>query len=76
MARIAGVNLPTNKRVIIALTYIHGIGRTSAVQIADKLEIDHARRDTAPRAAITRLPQRKPRVEAIEPGIMDMGDLA
>ncbi|MEQ1539882.1 MAG: 30S ribosomal protein S13 [Sphingorhabdus sp.] len=44
MARIAGVNLPTNKRVIIALTYIHGIGRTSAVQIADKLEIDHARR--------------------------------
>jgi small subunit ribosomal protein S13 len=44
LARIAGVNLPTNKRVIIALTYIHGIGRTKAVQIADKLEIDHARR--------------------------------
>lgn len=44
MARIAGVNLPTNKRVIIALTYIHGIGRTAAVKIADKLEIDHARR--------------------------------
>ena len=30
MARIAGVNIPTNKRVVIALTYIHGIGRTSA----------------------------------------------
>lgn len=44
MARIAGVNLPTNKRVIIALTYIHGIGRTSALQIADKLKIDHGRR--------------------------------
>ncbi len=44
MARIAGVNLPTNKRVIIALTYIHGIGRTSALQIADKLKIDHSRR--------------------------------
>ena len=44
MARIAGVNIPTNKRVIIALTYIHGIGRTTAVQIADKLGIDHARR--------------------------------
>ena len=44
MARIAGVNLPTNKRVIIALTYIHGIGRTTAVQIADKLGIDHTRR--------------------------------
>ena len=44
MARIAGVNIPTNKRVIIALTYIHGIGRTTALQIADKLGIDHARR--------------------------------
>ena len=44
MARIAGVNLPTNKRLIIALTYIHGIGRTTAVRIADKLGIDHARR--------------------------------
>ena len=40
MARIAGVNIPTNKRVIIALTYIHGIGRTKAVEIADKLGID------------------------------------
>ena len=44
MARIAGVNIPTNKRVIIALTYIHGIGRTKAVEIADKLGIDHAAR--------------------------------
>jgi len=41
VARIAGVNIPTNKRVIIALTYIHGIGRTTAVRIADKLGIDH-----------------------------------
>ena len=40
MARIAGVNIPTNKRVIIALTYIHGIGRTTAVEIANKLGID------------------------------------
>jgi len=44
VARIAGVNLPTNKRVIIALTYIHGIGRTTAVQIADKLGIAHSAR--------------------------------
>ncbi len=44
MARIAGVNIPTNKRVIIALTYIHGIGRTTAVNIADKLGIDHKTR--------------------------------
>ncbi len=44
MARIAGVNIPTNKRVIIALTYIHGIGRTKAVEIADKLGIDQKAR--------------------------------
>ena len=44
MARIAGVNLPTNKRVIVALTYIHGIGATTARKIADKLGIDHSRR--------------------------------
>ncbi|MDF1834041.1 MAG: 30S ribosomal protein S13 [Alteraurantiacibacter sp. bin_em_oilr2.035] len=44
MARIAGVNIPTNKRVIVALTYIHGIGPTTARKIIDKLGIDHARR--------------------------------
>ena len=44
VARIAGVNIPTNKRVEIALQYIHGIGRTTAVKIADKLGIDHSRR--------------------------------
>jgi len=44
VARIAGVNIPTNKRVIVALTYIHGIGPTTARKIVDKLGIDHARR--------------------------------
>jgi len=44
VARIAGVNIPTNKRVIIALTYIHGIGPFKARQIVDKLGIDHTRR--------------------------------
>ena len=44
VARIARINIPTNKRVIIALTYIHGIGRKTAEGIADKLGIDHARR--------------------------------
>ena len=44
VARIAGVNIPTNKRVIIALTYIHGIGPHKAKQIVDKLGIDHSRR--------------------------------
>lgn len=44
MARIAGVNIPTAKRVVIALTYIHGIGRTKAVAICDKVGIPHERR--------------------------------
>ncbi len=44
MARIAGVNIPTQKRVEIALTYIHGIGRTIARQICTRLDIPAARR--------------------------------
>ena len=44
MARIAGVNIPTNKRVPIALTYITGIGSTSAVEICKAVKIDQARR--------------------------------
>ena len=44
MARIAGVNIPTNKRVVIALQYIHGIGATKAKQIAEKANIPAQRR--------------------------------
>ena len=44
MARIAGVNLPTNKRVVIALQYIHGIGPKKAQEIVDALKLDMARR--------------------------------
>ncbi len=44
MARIAGVNIPTNKRVAIALTYIHGIGRTSADELIAALDIAPSRR--------------------------------
>jgi small subunit ribosomal protein S13 len=44
LARIAGVNLPTNKRVIVALQYIHGIGATKAQEIMGKLGIPEARR--------------------------------
>ena len=44
MARIAGVNLPTNKRVVIALRYIFGIGPTNARNICSKVGIDAARR--------------------------------
>lgn len=40
MARIAGVNVPDKKRTPIALTYIHGIGRTTAFRICEKLGID------------------------------------
>ena len=44
MARIAGVNIPTNKRVVIALQYIHGIGPRTAQDIMEKVHIDEARR--------------------------------
>lgn len=44
MARIAGVNIPTNKRVVIALTYIHGIGSTFAKAICTNLNIASERR--------------------------------
>ncbi len=44
MARIAGVNIPTNKRVVIALQYIHGIGPKKAEEIVHKVGIEDARR--------------------------------
>ena len=44
MARIAGVNIPSNKRVQVALTYIHGIGDTFAKQICGKVNIPPERR--------------------------------
>ena len=44
MARIAGVNIPTNKRVVIALQYIHGIGSKNANEICQKVNIEADRR--------------------------------
>ena len=44
MARIAGVNIPTNKRVLIALQYIHGIGPKIAGDIMEKVKIPEDRR--------------------------------
>jgi small subunit ribosomal protein S13 len=44
VARIAGVNIPTNKRVVIALQYIHGIGQAKARQIVDRVGIADSRR--------------------------------
>lgn len=44
MARIAGVDIPNDKRLEVSLTYIFGIGRTSAREICEKLDIDPNRR--------------------------------
>jgi small subunit ribosomal protein S13 len=44
VARIAGVNIPTNKRVVIALQYIHGIGEKKASEICEKASIPLERR--------------------------------
>jgi small subunit ribosomal protein S13 len=44
VARIAGVNIPTNKRVVIALQYIHGIGNAKAKEIVEKVSIPESRR--------------------------------
>ncbi|MGB8526722.1 MAG: 30S ribosomal protein S13 [Rhodoplanes sp.] len=44
MARIAGVNIPTNKRVLIGLQYIHGIGPKKAQEIMEKVAIPDERR--------------------------------
>jgi len=44
VARIAGVNIPTNKRVVIALQYIHGIGQKNAKDIMEKVNLPPERR--------------------------------
>jgi small subunit ribosomal protein S13 len=44
LARIAGVNIPTNKRVLIALQYIHGIGELKAREICEKVGVGDAKR--------------------------------
>jgi len=46
MARIAGVDLPRNKRIEIGLTYIYGIGRTTSGEILQKAGVDPRKRDT------------------------------
>lgn len=44
MARIAGINLPTNKRVLIALTYIHGIGKVTSKNICEAAGVNTSTR--------------------------------
>jgi small subunit ribosomal protein S13 len=70
VARIAGVNIPTNKRVPIALTYIHGIGRTKAREICEKVGI-------TPEARVNQLSEDEViRIrEAIDRDYMVEGDL-
>lgn len=70
MARIAGVNIPTNKRVEIALRYIHGIGPTFAKEICEKVGVEPARRvNQLTDAEVIKIR------EAIDAGYMVEGDL-
>jgi small subunit ribosomal protein S13 len=56
MARIAGVDLPRNKRIVIALTYIHGIGQTTAHKICEAAALDeNLRTDHLSEADIRRI---------------------
>jgi small subunit ribosomal protein S13 len=70
MARIAGVNIPTNKRVVIALQYIPGIGPAKAKEITTKLNI-------APERRVQDLTDQEVLQirEAIDAGYMVEGDL-
>ena len=70
MARLAGVDLPHNKRMEIALTYIYGIGRSAALQICSQAQVEPGRKsDDLTDDEITRL--RK----AIDAGFKVEGDL-
>ena len=70
MARIAGVNIPTNKRVEISLTYIHGIGRTKARQIRETVGLPSEKRvSQLSDAEVIRIR------EVIDQGYMVEGDL-
>ncbi len=58
MARIAGVDIPRNKRVEISLTYIYGIGKTSSQQIIERAEVNpDTRVQNLSEAEVTRLRQ-------------------
>ena len=67
MARIAGVELPNDKRVLIGLTYIFGIGRTNSGKILDKAGVDHSVRckdlDESQVSAISKVIGEEHRVE-------------
>jgi small subunit ribosomal protein S13 len=71
MARIAGVDLPRNKRTVIALTYIHGVGRSTANKVCTKLGVPDSRRiQDLTEEEVTRL-----REEIEKSGLTVEGDL-
>lgn len=56
MARIAGIDLPKNKRIVVALTYIYGIGSSTAEQILAATQVDpNTRTDKLTEAEVSRL---------------------
>jgi len=56
LARIAGIDLPKNKRIVIALTYIYGIGNSTAEQILETTKVDpNTRTDKLTEAEVARL---------------------
>lgn len=70
MARIAGIDLPRNKKIGISLTYIYGIGRTTAVEICDKAGVTpDSKTDLLSEAEVIKLR------EVIEQGYKVEGDL-
>src|SRR2546428_13194438 len=70
MARLAGVDLPRNKRMEIALTYIHGIGRSAALKLCAEAQVDPGRKsDDLTDEETTRLRR------AIDAGYKVEGDL-
>ena len=70
MARLAGVDLPRNKRMEIALTYIHGIGRSAALKLCTEAQVDPGRKtDELSDDEVTRLRR------AIDAGYKVEGDL-
>ncbi|HEX9777350.1 MAG TPA: 30S ribosomal protein S13 [Geopsychrobacteraceae bacterium] len=67
MARIAGVDLPRNKRIEVALTYIYGIGRTMSKDILNKASIDfNARSDDLTEAELAKIREIVDREHAVE----------
>lgn len=67
MARIAGVDLPRNKRIEVALTYIYGIGRTTSKDILNKASVDlNARSDDLTEAELAKIREIVDREHAVE----------